>query len=204
MLWPVERGEEVPVGWSYWCFLQDRGRIFGFQREGRFLFWAYPLPSVWLRVENVLTCGEIGVEAFFFTSAVLWWAGRLAAHACPLQSEQTQSRGLIREGMMCTLPSEGVSFCLSAAAKSLLNKKADVKVSPLVSSHPHVPSHCPSLLNVLCCESFTQNRTYKTRCNCGIFNWNLLVLVWFGLVLVLRPNVLKVTAVEILSRLLSL
>nr|XP_029138279.1 calcium/calmodulin-dependent protein kinase type II subunit beta-like isoform X4 [Labrus bergylta] len=29
--------------------------------------------------------------------------------------------------MMCTLPSEGVSFCLSAAAKSLLNKKADVK-----------------------------------------------------------------------------
>lgn len=30
---------------------------------------------------------------------------------------------------MCTLPSEGVSFCLSAAAKSLLNKKADVKVS---------------------------------------------------------------------------
>lgn len=30
--------------------------------------------------------------------------------------------------MMCTLPSEGVSFCLSAAAKSLLNKKADVKV----------------------------------------------------------------------------
>nr|XP_020514691.1 calcium/calmodulin-dependent protein kinase type II subunit beta-like isoform X5 [Labrus bergylta] len=31
--------------------------------------------------------------------------------------------------MMCTLPSEGVSFCLSAAAKSLLNKKADVKGS---------------------------------------------------------------------------
>ncbi|KAF3849206.1 hypothetical protein F7725_015703 [Dissostichus mawsoni] len=28
---------------------------------------------------------------------------------------------------MCTLPSEGVSFCLSAAAKSLLNKKTDVK-----------------------------------------------------------------------------
>lgn len=33
---------------------------------------------------------------------------------------------------MCTLPAEGVSFCLSAAAKSLLNKKADVKVSLLV------------------------------------------------------------------------
>lgn len=33
---------------------------------------------------------------------------------------------------MCTLPSEGVSFCLSAAAKSLLNKKADVKVSQLL------------------------------------------------------------------------
>lgn len=37
-----------------------------------------------------------------------------------------------RRCMMCTLPSEGVSFCLSAAAKSLLNKKADVKVRELV------------------------------------------------------------------------
>lgn len=40
--------------------------------------------------------------------------------------------------MMCTLPSEGVSFCLSAAAKSLLNKKADVKVRCFLSSAPSV------------------------------------------------------------------
>lgn len=25
MLWPVDQGEEVPVGWSFWCFLQDGG-----------------------------------------------------------------------------------------------------------------------------------------------------------------------------------
>lgn len=35
---------------------------------------------------------------------------------------------------MCTLPAEGVSFCLSAAAKSLLNKKADAKVGRRTSS----------------------------------------------------------------------
>lgn len=64
---------------------------------------------------------------------------------------------------MCTLPSEGVSFCLSAAAKSLLNKKADVKVSLLVSSLTfcvllslsHVPSHCPLHLKYLYHEYFT-------------------------------------------------
>lgn len=65
---------------------------------------------------------------------------------------------------MCTLPSEGVSFCLSAAAKSLLNKKADVKVSLLVSSLTFcvllslslVPSHCPLHLKSLYHEHFTQ------------------------------------------------
>lgn len=70
---------------------------------------------------------------------VLSRAGRFAAHACTLhlqQCEQTQSAVYIRSCMMCTLPSEGASFCLSAAAKSLLNKKADVKVSLLVSALP--------------------------------------------------------------------
>lgn len=33
MLWPVDEGEEVPVGWSFWCFLQDRGGIFFRGRE---------------------------------------------------------------------------------------------------------------------------------------------------------------------------
>lgn len=48
--------------------------------------------------------------------------------------------------MMCTLPSEGVSFCLSAAAKSLLNKKADVKVSYILSLicflYIHISTSC--------------------------------------------------------------
>lgn len=62
-----------------------------------------------------------------------------AAHACVLHLQQREhtrraAAPAVRSRMMCTLPSEGVSFCLSAAAKSLLNKKADVKVSLLVSS----------------------------------------------------------------------
>lgn len=106
MLWPVERGEEVPVGWSYWCFLQDRGRILVFQREGRFLFWVYPPPpSLWLRVDNVLTCGEIGVEAFF-------WHPRRSdeqADSQPMHARCTRSRvnrlraAVSLEGVWCVL-----------------------------------------------------------------------------------------------------
>lgn len=55
---------------------------------------------------------------------------------------------------MCTLPSESVSFCLSAAAKSLLNKKADVKVRYSVSwsaiCEPFFISFCVSAFALGC------------------------------------------------------
>lgn len=194
MLWPVERGEEVPVGCSYWCFLQDRGRIFVFQREGRFLFWAYPPQSLVKGGE----CPDMWRDrrwGFFLTSVALWWAGRLAAHACvlhPQQSEQTQSGGLIRGCMMCTLPSEGVSFCLSTAAKSLLNKKADVKVSPLVSSLTFRVLFLTSpLTDLYYWRSCAVNLSPKIR---RIEQDVIVVLNWSLLVLVLKPIVLKVTA----------
>lgn len=53
---------------------------------------------------------------------------------------------------MCTLPSEGVSFCLSAAAKSLLNKKADVKVSWLLLLPLSSVSFAPFPLDILGCS----------------------------------------------------
>lgn len=67
----------------------------------------------------------------------LRWAGDFAASACTRRRvSRFRAPVVIPRCMMCTLPSEGVSFCLSAAAKSLLNKKADVKVRELVSLSP--------------------------------------------------------------------
>lgn len=60
-----------------------------------------------------------------------WLCGQ-CVHA-PSCEQRPGGRDLSWRCMMCTLPSEGVSFCLSAAAKSLLNKKADVKVRQPVS-----------------------------------------------------------------------
>lgn len=78
----------------------------------------------------VLHVGVWGLEA-------LRWAGDFAASACTRRRvSRFRAPVVIPRCMMCTLPSEGVSFCLSAAAKSLLNKKADVKVRELVSSSP--------------------------------------------------------------------
>lgn len=53
------------------AFYRIEGGFLVFRGREDFSSGLTPLPSVWLRVENVLTCGEIGVEAFFFTSAVL-------------------------------------------------------------------------------------------------------------------------------------
>lgn len=78
----------------------------------------------------VLHVGVWGLEA-------LQWAGDFAASACTRRRvSRFRAPVVIPRCMMCTLPSEGVSFCLSAAAKSLLNKKADVKVRELISLSP--------------------------------------------------------------------
>lgn len=107
MLWPVERGEEVPVGWSYWCFLQGGGRIFVFQREGKFLFWAAPPPPIQCLVKGGERPDMWGGRrwGFFLTAAALCWAGRLAAHACalhPQQSERLRAAASL-EGVWCVL-----------------------------------------------------------------------------------------------------
>lgn len=58
---------------------------------------------------------------------------------------------------MCTLPSEGVSFCLSAAAKSLLNKKADVKVRQLLVPSLHLPPQSSNMFIYLQILLFSQD-----------------------------------------------
>lgn len=66
MLWPVDEGEEVPVGWSFWCFLQDRGGIFFGGREdfcsGLFFFFCKGWGVFW---RGELSVGTLPVRLGF-------------------------------------------------------------------------------------------------------------------------------------------
>lgn len=80
-----------------------------------------------------------------------WLCGQYV-HA-PSCEQRPGGRNQSQRCMMCTLPSESVSFCLSAAAKSLLNKKADVKVRQPISLSLFCVSFLPLSASVLGCMS---------------------------------------------------
>ena len=65
MLWPVDQGEEVPVGWNFSCFLQDRRGIL-FQGGGCFFSAKGGECSDMWRDQHWHSARALGVFFFFF------------------------------------------------------------------------------------------------------------------------------------------
>lgn len=130
MLWAVDQGSEVPVGWRFLCVCVFSLGLMVFKRtdEGRdFLPLSVLKAQISARWPSTIR----------MLSWARWCPFSQCMHAPPCSCSRVCVSGsgeAVSRCMMCTLPSEGVSFCFSAAAKSLLNKKADVKVSSCLPS----------------------------------------------------------------------